>query len=73
MRHKEFPDKYYALKTLDKNEDPVQVPFFYQEIEIHKKLKHPNIIQIEGVIEDDDNIYIFMEYAKKGDLFDFMK
>lgn len=49
------------------------MPFFYQEINIHKTLKHKNIIQIEGVIEDEDNIYIFMEHANKGDLFDFMK
>lgn len=54
-------------------EDPIQVPFFYQEIEIHKQLKHPNIIQIVGVIEDDTKLYIFMEHASNGDLFDYMK
>lgn len=40
-----------------------------QEIEIHKTLDHPNIVKLYKVIEDDHNIYMFMEYCDNGDLY----
>ena len=43
------------------------------EIEILKVTKHKNIIQIYDVIENEDNIYIIMEYYKGGDLLSFME
>ena len=43
------------------------------EIEILKITKHKNIIQIFDVIENEDNIYIIMEYYKGGDLLTFME
>ena len=45
----------------------------YQEIFLHKTLTHPTVIEFVDYFEDTDNVYIVMEYAAKGDLFNFMK
>jgi serine/threonine protein kinase len=40
-----------------------------REIEIHRKLKHENIIKLFTNLEDDEYIYLILEYASKGNLF----
>lgn len=40
-----------------------------REVEIHKKLKHPNIIRLYTSLEDDKFVYLALEYAAKGNLF----
>ncbi|CAD8141262.1 unnamed protein product [Paramecium octaurelia] len=51
----------YALKKLNKNQCS-------KEVRIHKHLNHKNIIQFHYFIEDDDSIYLVMEYAPQGTL-----
>lgn len=34
-----------------------------REVEIHKKLKHENIIQLYTSFEDEKYIYLVLEYA----------
>jgi serine/threonine protein kinase len=40
-----------------------------REVEIHKRLKHENIIRLYASAEDDKYLYLFLEYASKGNLF----
>jgi serine/threonine protein kinase len=40
-----------------------------REVEIHKKLGHENIIRLYTSVEDDNFIYLVLEYAAKGNLF----
>ena len=40
-----------------------------REIRIHAMLDHPNIIRQYGVLQDSDDIYILMEYAPNGNLY----
>lgn len=42
--------------------------YIEREIEIHKKLRHPNIAQLYDVYENDDTIHIMMEWCEKGSL-----
>ena len=42
------------------------------EIKILKNLRHPNIIQLYEMIEDRHRIYLIMEYASRGDLFNYI-
>ena len=37
-----------------------------------KQLKHPNIIQLYDVFENEDIIYIIMEYCEYGDLYSLL-
>jgi len=39
------------------------------EIEIHAHLEHQNIIRIYGYFSDDERIYLVLEYAINGDIF----
>ena len=56
------------------NKDPKEeIPFIKRELAIHKKLDHPNITRLEGSLEDQKHYYAFLEYAKNGDLYEFIK
>lgn len=39
-----------------------------KEVTILKKLKHPNIIKFYNSFEEENSLYIVMEYAEGGDL-----
>ena len=43
-----------------------------REIAILKKLKHPNLIHLYEIIESGKNIYLVMEYAPNGELFEYI-
>lgn len=49
--------------------------YVMREIEIHKKLNHPNIVKIYDVIisQTDNAVYMFMEYCEYGDLQKYQK
>ena len=44
-----------------------------QEIKILTKLKHSRIISLKGWFEDNDNIYLVLEYLSGGDLAHYFK
>lgn len=44
-----------------------------KEINIMKKLDHPNIIQFIDAKKTDNNIYLIMEYCDGGSLESFVK
>jgi calcium/calmodulin-dependent protein kinase I len=41
-----------------------------REIEVMKKVDHPNVIQLVAIFEDDKFIYLVMEIVNGGELFD---
>ncbi len=43
-----------------------------REIKILKMLRHNNIIQIYQIIQTRSNLYLIMEYANGGELFDYI-
>ena len=47
--------------------------YFNNEIELMKKLKHPNILQLIDVVQAKGNIYILLEYCNGGDLSKYIK
>ena len=63
----------YAIKILDKEKLKSQTKStLFNEIEIISRLKHPNIIYVDKILEDEKNYYIVMEYCEKGELFDYI-
>ena len=43
-----------------------------REIHILKLTRHPNIIQLYEIIETPKQLYLIMEYADGGELFDYI-
>ena len=43
------------------------------EIDIHSKLDHPNIIKMYGNFEDDVSHYMILELCEQGELFTYLK
>merc|ERR1711920_995964 len=58
-----------AMKIIkqDKVEDAAA---FKKELDIAKKLKHPNIVRLHMFFEDEAHFYLIMELCSEGDLFD---
>lgn len=73
-RHKPSGIKV-AVKKLDKRmiKTPKMRDTLKREVEIHKKLKHPNIVRMYASLEDSDYIYLVMEYVTKSNLFVLIK
>jgi serine/threonine protein kinase len=63
--------KYLAIKKIDKQSiaNKKIKATLMREVEIHKKLKHDNIIRLYTSLEDEKYIYLVLEYAAKGNLF----
>jgi aurora kinase A len=44
-----------------------------REIEIQSHLRHPNILRLYGYFYDDTRVYMILEYAPKGELYNLLK
>lgn len=64
-----------AVKTVNKCgvKDKREMQALLNEIAIQKRMVHENIIRLICHFEDSKNIYIVMEYAKKGSLFHLLR
>jgi len=63
-----------AVKIMDKKMmSSTRLESARTEIEIMKICQHPNIIHFIDSYENEDFIYIFMEYCKGGTFFEFLK
>ena len=49
-----------------------KLDIIYNEINIHSKLAHENIIKLYNIHEDNENIEIIMEYAENGNLYELI-
>uniref|UniRef100_A0A4W5RX41 non-specific serine/threonine protein kinase n=1 Tax=Hucho hucho TaxID=62062 RepID=A0A4W5RX41_9TELE len=62
-----------AIKIIDKTRlDPSNLEKIYREVQIMKLLNHPHIIKLYQVMETKDMLYIVTEYAKNGEMFDYL-
>lgn len=48
------------------------VSYYKVEIEILKSLRHPNVVELFQVIETDHTIFLILEFANGGELFDYI-
>jgi serine/threonine protein kinase len=63
-----------AIKIINKKlVEPVDIQQLKSELDILKIAKHPNIIKLYDVFENEKLIYIIMEYCPGGDLFSYIE
>ncbi|XP_075456642.1 NUAK family SNF1-like kinase 1 [Ascaphus truei] len=69
-----FSGRVVAIKSIrkDKIREEQDMVHIRREIEIMSSLSHPHIISIYEVFENKDKIVIIMEYASKGELYDYI-
>ncbi|XP_035386018.1 serine/threonine-protein kinase MARK1-like isoform X1 [Electrophorus electricus] len=62
-----------AVKIIDKTQlNPTSLQKLFREVRIMKVLNHPNIVKLFEVIETDKTLYLIMEYASGGEVFDYL-
>eukprot|EP01007_Sphenomonas_quadrangularis_P000961 NODE_182_length_1900_cov_85.023231_g137_i0.p1 GENE.NODE_182_length_1900_cov_85.023231_g137_i0~~NODE_182_length_1900_cov_85.023231_g137_i0.p1 ORF type:complete len:331 (+),score=59.30 NODE_182_length_1900_cov_85.023231_g137_i0:60-1052(+) len=59
-----------AVKIIDKNSIDVKVDSLKTEVKILMNVKHPNIVDLMDVFEDDTHVYLVMELMTGGEFFD---
>ncbi|XP_050965443.1 MAP/microtubule affinity-regulating kinase 4 isoform X2 [Labeo rohita] len=65
--------KEVAIKIIDKTQlNPTSLQKLFREVRIMKTLRHPNIVQLFEVIETEKTLYLVMEYASGGEVFDYL-
>ena len=70
---KKGADEFYALKEIDlKNISPEDITNIRREITGHQKISHPNIIKFYQFHQQENLVFILLEYAKNGDLFKYL-
>merc|ERR1712100_647202 len=62
--------RVYAVKIIDKKNVGQDMNRLRIEIDILTKVKHPNIINLKEIMEDEDTLYIITELVTGGELFD---
>lgn len=66
-------NKEVAIKIIDKTQlNPSSLQKLYREVRIMKMLDHPNIVKLFQVIETEKTLYLVMEYASGGEVFDYL-
>ncbi|XP_049276427.1 MAP/microtubule affinity-regulating kinase 3 isoform X18 [Rhipicephalus sanguineus] len=65
--------KEVAIKIIDKTQlNPSSLQKLFREVRIMKMLDHPNIVKLYQVIETEKTLYLVMEYASGGEVFDYL-
>lgn len=69
------PSFEVAIKMLDKNHRKIcnKLHMIMQEVKILNTIDHPNIVKYYETYEDENNVYLVMEYIKGKSLQAYLK
>jgi BR serine/threonine kinase len=67
--------EHFAIKVVNKTlfqQQPNLERKIKREIGLMQVVRHPNILRLFDVLESDGHMFIVLEYAERGELFDFL-
>lgn len=64
------PTKSLAIKRITKI---IDMKYFHNEVDLMKKLDHPNILKLYDVVKTNGSIYLILEYCNCGDLSNYIQ
>ncbi|VVC36337.1 Hypothetical protein CINCED_3A017004 [Cinara cedri] len=68
-----FTGEQVAVKVIDKNKlEEVSRNHLYQEVRCMKLVQHPNVVRLYEVIDTHSKLYLILELADGGDLYDYI-
>jgi serine/threonine protein kinase len=67
--------KFYALKSIEKEVLSSELPtsVLFREIALHKRMDHANIVKLYDQLEDQNRVYLVLEYATGCNLAEYLK
>ena len=69
----ELIGKEVAIKIIDKTQlNQGSLQKLFREVKFMKCLDHPNIVKLFEVIQTEKTLYLVMEYASGGEVFDYL-
>ena len=71
IEHKPTRTGPFALKKMEFL-DQREVKYIEREVNLHKKLKHPFIIELIDYFYEEDCAFIILEYANHGNLYNYL-
>ena len=64
---------FYVIKKVNlKNQNEEIIKYAMMEVQIMKKIRHPNIVRFYGSSIVNEELHILMEYVNGGDLADMI-
>eukprot|EP01120_Amphizonella_sp_Union-15-10_P015634 TRINITY_DN807_c0_g4_i1.p1 TRINITY_DN807_c0_g4~~TRINITY_DN807_c0_g4_i1.p1 ORF type:complete len:439 (-),score=89.98 TRINITY_DN807_c0_g4_i1:106-1422(-) len=67
---KKDDDHQFAVKIIDKEAGKDELSLMHREIDIMRKLKHNNIVQLYDVFDEPEHLFLVLEYVTGGELFE---
>ncbi|CAG0886439.1 unnamed protein product [Cyprideis torosa] len=63
-----------ACKIINRKKVPKEflIKFFPRELNICVQLDHPNLIKVHSILERNEVVYVFMQFASKGDVLGYL-
>lgn len=58
-----------AVKKIPKENMQGQLAMLRSEVDLLRRIRHPNIVQLFDILEDAENVYVVMELMSGGELF----
>ncbi len=76
LSHNKIDNKLYAIKLIEKKNLSLlncPIELIYNEISIQIQINHPNITKLFSYYENEENIYMILEYSNKGSLYNLIR
>lgn len=66
--YKGFRTVDHAVVAIKKVHRVVNMKYFHNEVELMKSISHPNIVQLYDIFQQNNYVFMIMEYCNGGDL-----